>query len=462
MNSETFTQFLKTPAYLYRISYQELKSLVVQYPYCQNLRYLLLKKSQTDQHVDYERNLQMAATYSIERSFLYEQLSSNENVEINRESNVDMTEDVLDLKDLEVLDLEPQKEVLYADEKIENAVKIASSPTIPSLDLNINETSEGEFSADEISEEPNSAFDELFSEVFEDEVVTEETKGENAGHQVSEITDSEEESVEILPREVTDNLMIIEAAQEEEIEMTQEVSSDDIEDLFSESIDDEVVNAEDVGEAVSEEREVDIEAVSDYSSVGLDIVDEVDIPSEVTSEVVTAENISPVVELSIEREPAHSDAIDLSDLLPLAAVGSTEKIEEEEDEIETETEVISPQSSFSNWLKQFNSPQISVEIEDLDSKEEKKKVNYKYELVNGEWKQIKTKVKKKKKKSKAELIAAESVKLSKDVATETLAQLLEKQKHYSKAIKMYERLSLEIPEKSDYFAERIQTLLLKL
>ena len=127
-----------------------------------------------------------------------------------------------------------------------------------------------------------------------------------------------------------------------------------------------------------------------------------------------------------------------------------------------ETELISPQSSFSNWLKQFNSPQISVEIEDLDEKNEKKKVNYKYELVKGEWKQIKTKVKKKKKKSKAELIAAESVKLSKDVATETLAQLLEKQEHYAKAIKMYERLRLENPEKSDYFAARIETLQLKL
>jgi hypothetical protein len=71
MNAENFSSFLLDPSKLYQIPYQELKSLVVQYPYCQPLRVLLLQKSQMDQHPDFERNLQAAAAYLPDRRVLY-------------------------------------------------------------------------------------------------------------------------------------------------------------------------------------------------------------------------------------------------------------------------------------------------------------------------------------------------------------------------------------------------------
>ncbi|MCB9284416.1 MAG: hypothetical protein H6563_10115 [Lewinellaceae bacterium] len=71
MNAENFSSFLEDPSRLYQIPYQELKSLVVQYPYCQPLRILLLQKSQMEGHPDFERNLQAAATYLPDRTLLF-------------------------------------------------------------------------------------------------------------------------------------------------------------------------------------------------------------------------------------------------------------------------------------------------------------------------------------------------------------------------------------------------------
>ena len=44
------------------------------------------------------------------------------------------------------------------------------------------------------------------------------------------------------------------------------------------------------------------------------------------------------------------------------------------------------------------------------------------------------------------------------IVTETLAKLMESQGKISKAIQIYERLSLTLPEKSAYFADKIETL----
>lgn len=494
MNSETFAQFLKTPAYLYRISYQELKSLVVQYPYCQNLRFLLLKKSQTDQNPEYERNLQMAATYSINRGFLYEQLYSSVNTPINRESNV-ATEDELLLKDLDALDLEAPKEVLLAETKEEANLNI--NPIIPistALDLpetDILEVFEGDKSSDDLAVDLDSSIEELFEdiedvEVSDNELNLVELETTNEGHQVSEtietVEDKEEILSDIISSDKINNLDITDEIDEEDIpEVLPEASSDDFDDLFADDLEidlaptpsvednaslgldvEPIVKIEEIEEieeilANTEERE---EKTGDFMANIARGIGAVSIASLVADS--EKEESEPIIDLELEKIETSPATVDIMDLTP---VSQSEPEEAEEFETITETELISPQSSFSNWLKQFNSPQISVEIEDLDEKSEKgekKKVNYTYELINGEWKQIKTKVKKKKKKSKTQLIAAESVKLSKDVATETLAQLLEKQEHYAKAIKMYERLRLENPEKSDYFATRIEALQLKL
>ena len=74
MNRETFPRLLQQPEKLYQLNFEELRSLVDQYPYSQNLRFFLAKKAKMENRPEYERLLHLAATYSIDREFLRYQL----------------------------------------------------------------------------------------------------------------------------------------------------------------------------------------------------------------------------------------------------------------------------------------------------------------------------------------------------------------------------------------------------
>ena len=61
-------------------------------------------------------------------------------------------------------------------------------------------------------------------------------------------------------------------------------------------------------------------------------------------------------------------------------------------------------------------------------------------------------------KVQAKKVAEESLKENLGIASETLAGLLVQQEQYDRAIKMYEHLSLLIPEKNTYFAAKIDAI----
>lgn len=71
MTQERFIQLIDHPDLLATISYEELKTLAFAYPYAHNLRYLLALKAEQEQHPDALRNLQTAATYSLDRTRLF-------------------------------------------------------------------------------------------------------------------------------------------------------------------------------------------------------------------------------------------------------------------------------------------------------------------------------------------------------------------------------------------------------
>lgn len=71
MNKELFTQILIDPDQLQQVSYQELKKAVLEFPYCQNLRLLLMQKSQLEQNEELPQNIQSVAAYSNNRSHFY-------------------------------------------------------------------------------------------------------------------------------------------------------------------------------------------------------------------------------------------------------------------------------------------------------------------------------------------------------------------------------------------------------
>ena len=71
MTLERFTQVVDDPDLLRRITYEELKTLALAYPYAHNLRCLLALKARQIDHPDVTRTLATAAAYSLDRTKLF-------------------------------------------------------------------------------------------------------------------------------------------------------------------------------------------------------------------------------------------------------------------------------------------------------------------------------------------------------------------------------------------------------
>lgn len=71
MTQERFFQLVDDPEMLRKITYEELKTLALAYPYAHNLRCLLAIKAAQVDHPDALRNLATAAAYSLDRTRLF-------------------------------------------------------------------------------------------------------------------------------------------------------------------------------------------------------------------------------------------------------------------------------------------------------------------------------------------------------------------------------------------------------
>ncbi|HHJ49310.1 MAG TPA: hypothetical protein ENJ88_00205 [Phaeodactylibacter sp.] len=94
MNAENFPDFLQDNDRLQLLTYEELKTLAMQYPYCANIALLLLKKSRLEEHPEAERNLHAAAAIVPDRAMLFNQLQL---------LTEEQEEEMLELADLESL-----------------------------------------------------------------------------------------------------------------------------------------------------------------------------------------------------------------------------------------------------------------------------------------------------------------------------------------------------------------------
>ncbi len=103
MNSENFHEYVKNPSMLHQVSYQELKSLVLQYPYSPNLRYLLLLKSLFDKNKDFDKLQMLASLSSPDRKKLRQLVKQYARLNEIQE-NYSLNEDFLELKDLSALE----------------------------------------------------------------------------------------------------------------------------------------------------------------------------------------------------------------------------------------------------------------------------------------------------------------------------------------------------------------------
>ncbi len=112
MNPENFVQYIENPSFLHQLNHEELKQLILQYPYNANLRYLLVKKSQLENRGDYERNLRNAAIHSPDRKRLFKWLEEEtlieERLELKQLNEISLSE-AISSKDEIILEI-PKKE----------------------------------------------------------------------------------------------------------------------------------------------------------------------------------------------------------------------------------------------------------------------------------------------------------------------------------------------------------------
>jgi len=133
MTSDNLLKFLGNRAYLHQVSYQELKSMVVEYPYSLSLRYLLAMKSHQEDNTDLDRNIEMLATYGIDRTHLHRIFSSDPIVLEDLEETILMGEDYLELKELSSLEREMESNLIENEipsiSFLEEELPIPSSPS---------------------------------------------------------------------------------------------------------------------------------------------------------------------------------------------------------------------------------------------------------------------------------------------------------------------------------------------
>lgn len=131
MNAESFAALLKEYAHLYQLPMEELRTMVMQYPYCHNLQVLLQEKAELDQHPDREKNLSKAATYAIDRKHLYKRLKlMREKKAEPKAETYQLGEDFLELKDLSSVQADLEKIALgtYQDPLVSHSMAIEPEP----------------------------------------------------------------------------------------------------------------------------------------------------------------------------------------------------------------------------------------------------------------------------------------------------------------------------------------------
>jgi hypothetical protein len=147
MTTSEFTNLLKNPTELNTMSYDALDELLLQFPYCNGIRMLLLKKYKNDKHVAFERNLALASMYASDRSKLYDFL--NKSTGVNEETKV------IDLKPSDDSEVEKKTPLttelvvpppIYQCKVSENPPSLAFQPPLMAEDVSVgyNVTDENE------------------------------------------------------------------------------------------------------------------------------------------------------------------------------------------------------------------------------------------------------------------------------------------------------------------------------
>ncbi|MEM9991769.1 MAG: hypothetical protein AAF738_08395 [Bacteroidota bacterium] len=439
MNTANFSEYLQNPSLLYQISYEELKTLIVQYPYSQNLRYLIAQKSNMESSDDYEHFLRSAAIISTDRGHLYQLLKSDKVAVVQEESFI-LEEETLELKELDVLDLNAAEPIA-----VEVATTAPSYEAVDKMPLEVEAPTSVEELLDEedlpdlpVEEEVQSLLD---VEDFEEEIP---------------LPTLEEESLDELLKEEGTPPTVEEVAIAALIDATAETDTVATPTSLADLLEEEEERQEsktpvELAEGdFLQQQELQEISLPDMEEISLQDLFETVVEEELVEE--TLPDSTPIVEyteLETEAEDSETDS-SLKKLLgeqtrrpQLSRKRKRRMPQFPKSRLE--------QGSISPVVEEESTPTISDIVESntvgLDSS---------LPIVEVQEANIAERIKQKEEQVSA--YVSQSIVESTDIASETYANLLIRQQQYEKAIQVYERLKLIFPEKNTFFAQQIEHL----
>lgn len=429
MDAQTFVAILKNRERLFEIPWEQLKTLSQEHPYSPHVWWLMLEKARLEQRPDFEQLLEHTASRTFDRAFLYRYLRHLQ-TQAASEEHFQLAEDYLELKDLselERLEAAPQP----AEPEPESEREMAATPP-PDMPQPVSADEERETDLDD--GERFASLEEVFQ--FPADLPPPKAEpGDTAKEEPSgsEGTPAEPDELKAMRGKV--------------------LSLDDLLAELPEEVIEEWEDEDDAGEAppaASVPAERSDMPVPDHT------------PDAPASAATATEHTSsaPPIDYAAYGELAAAGVITARHMVKwLRGTATQPKRHDVPFEVRTTNPRPAPmkRQQLDSWQKLLHDPSRHLFIAP-DSEVEKPILRHHGRPADEPDK------KKKKKKSlpEPERIARQSLQTPPDLVSEPLAQVLEKQGHYEQAIIMYERLRLKYPEKSNFFAAKIEALKKKL
>ena len=437
INKENFNQMLG------QFSTAELEGMLEKFPYFQQAHLLLAKKYQQENSPKFDQQLQLAALYIQDRDLLYSLFNERNTIASQPAQKAQTIERDAPIVQIEEKTAETFTPVL--EQKEEEQITPALAVTKQELTI----TTEAETDIEEHLKQIEESARQI-SLLKEDK--TEEPKEDVIAVTLSPVIETVA---------VTTDEPVIEALAAELPVIADAVSDTHLEEQLRQ-IEESAKEINLLRESKEEEKIIEI--------VEKPVIEQNE-PIAEPHAIITEEEVE---EVKTETTGRHETAIE----------------EEPEEETETETPVapafsrIAPHT-FDEWLKAFNSKSTppaqseSVVLEDKKEQQEEEEedgpdeldqllavnvsADYLHDLVKEETSYakglerfIEEQIQKHKQPVAKKPVPEKDIKA--EPATETMAKVYEMQKKYLKAIQTYEALTLKFPEKSSFFAARINYL----